>query len=327
MPPATAFHAVHWVLKAFRGIRQVQFFGGEPLLNPRLIVEICEYFQALEKSGSLEKAPRFSLVTNGTLGSPPVLRLLERYRIAVTVSIDGPEEIHDILRGRGSFAKADRFALECLNTLGIPTEFECTWTGMHAARGISVVQLMDFFHERYGVHVLHVVPVSAPPGSPLAPDEEVTERNYREAARRSIRSLAAGRIVANSLSHRIMLALSLKQPLEGYCPAGRGTLSVGADGGLYPCFMFTGIPQFRIARFSEGGGAVDHDSQKVSDLLQSWDKSRRPECRVCWARPLCTGCIGSDYLNGRELGRRDNCRLVRAIAEAVLLETASLCDS
>jgi uncharacterized protein len=251
MSRKVAISAIDWVIQAFGGVNLVQFFGGEPLLNPRLIIEVCEYFRQLHGSGTIKTVPHFGLVTNGTLGDASIIRLFRRYRMIATISIDGPEEINDLLRGKGTFSRADRFALECLEAGDIRTDFECTWTGIHADRGVSVVSLMDFFHGRYGTQSLHVVPVFARAGSGLAVDEAAKLANYEEAARYSVRSLAKGRILANSLSHRVLKAFARKEPNRSYCPAGRGVLSVGADGGLYPCFMFTGNPDFRICQFLE----------------------------------------------------------------------------
>jgi uncharacterized protein len=326
MSRGIAFSSIDWVLKAFGGIDRVQFFGGEPLLNPQLIIEVCEYFQALAKSKSIKEIPRFGLVTNGTLGNSSIIKLLRHYQMAVTISLDGPEEIQDFLRGKGSFAKADRFTSQCLEAGDILTDFECTWTGIHSARGISVVELMNFFHDRYGVGVLHVVPVSASSGHPLELDDQTKKKGFQEAARYSVRSLAAGRILANSLSHRVLHAFAQKEPVEQYCPAGQGVLSVGAEGGLYPCFMFTGNPLFCICRFGESGEVFNLDFARVSSLIQSWDKSHHEECLSCWASPFCSGCMGADYLYARDVKHRLGCGTMKIIAETILLEVASLLD-
>jgi uncharacterized protein len=327
MSRSIAFSAIDWVIKAFGGVNLLQFFGGEPFLNPQLILEVCEYFRSLADSKVIKEMPRFAIVTNGTLGNTSFIKLLKRYHMAATISIDGPEEIHDLVRGEGSYAKADAFASLCLETGDIATDFECTWTGLHAARGISVVQLMDFFYERYGIKVLHVVPVSASPGNPLALDGHTIVTEYEEAARHSVRSFAAGRALANSLSHRVMQAFARKEGFAQYCPAGRGVLSVGADGGLYPCFMFTADPLFRICRFGENGEVYDLDFARVSSMIQSWDKRRCEKCQSCWAAPLCTGCMGADYLHARDIAHRSSCDLVKAIAQTVLLEAASLMET
>ena len=180
MSPRTAFTAIDWAVAAFGGVKSVQFFGGEPLLNPRLIFQTCEYFKALHAAGRLKALPRFALVTNGTLGDARAIEMLRLYGISPTISIDGPAQVHDALRGKGSFARADEFARRCLETTGVSPDFECTWTPVHVRLGISVFDMVNFFRQRYGHPVLHVVAVSAPPGHPLHLDPEVRQAAFRD---------------------------------------------------------------------------------------------------------------------------------------------------
>ena len=324
MPTEIAITAINWAIAAFGGVRRVQFFGGEPLLNPRLIIEVCEYFQALSHAGKVVKRPRYGMVTNGVLGDERIVDLMRRYDIAATVSIDGPAEVHDRLRGEGSFQAADAFAMQCLEAEGVRLDFEATWTPVHVEMGISVVDLVEFFYERYGLPVLHAVPVSAPPESPLYMAPDVVVPAYEEAARHSVRSLAAGEPRANSLSHRVLDALRKREPVELYCPAGVNTLSVAADGGLYPCFMFTGDPDLRICTFSADGRAADNRAQAVSNTIRACDKSQRAECRACWAAPLCSGCMGGDLIETGNITAPARCETIRAIAETVILEVAAI---
>ena len=323
MPVMTAFFAINWVMQSFGGIENIQFFGGEPLLNPLLIIEVCEYFKALRDSKKIKEMPEFSMVTNGTLGDDSIIRLLKRYGIGATVSIDGPKEIHDRLRGKNSYEKTDGFMQTCLDR-NLNMDVECTWTQTHADAGISIVDLIDFFYTNYGLKVTHIVPVSAAPGSPLFPDKEIMKKNYMEAARYSVKTFFEGDLRANSLSYRILESLRDKIPNRNFCPAENNTLAVAADGWLYPCFMLVGDNRFRICRFSEDGKIRGNRSKAVTKRINRYDKSRRDDCLSCWAAPLCTGCIGGDLIETGRLGRHPNCDLTRAIAETVILELADL---
>jgi len=202
MPQGIALTAINWAVTKFGGVRTLQFFGGEPLLNPKLIFEVCEYFNALRDAEVIEELPQFALVTNGVLADERVMAMLRRYSISATVSIDGPAEVHDALRGKGTFAAADDFARRCLDAGDIALDFECTFTAQHLERGISVVDLIDFFAERYDRGVTHIAHVSAPEDSPLHLTEAMQRDAYAEAARYSVRQLIAGRVRANSLSWR-----------------------------------------------------------------------------------------------------------------------------
>lgn len=323
MPRETAVAAINWAVRAHGGVRRVQFFGGEPLLNPRLMIEVCEYFRALKDAGEIRELPRFAMVTNGTLGDERVIELLRRYDMAVTISIDGPGPVHDALRGEASFEKADRFARECLDASDLMVDFECTWTPVHVDMGIRVVDLVEFFHERYGVRVLHVVPVSARPDSALHLPAELRKNAYTDAARYTVRTLAAGTPRANSLSHRVLDALQKREPRGLYCPAGVGTLAVAADGGLYPCFMFVGDNRFRICRFGPDDKIHESRADEVSAIVHACKKDVHEDCLSCWAAPLCSGCIGADFIETGDVTRRAGCDTMRAIAETILLEVAA----
>lgn len=317
-----AFSSINWALQAFGSVGHVQFFGGEPLLNPRLMIEICEFFKSLCDAGKIDKLPVFGVVTNGTVGDERIIEFLRRYEIAVTVSIDGPAEVHDVIRGKGTFARADRFVKRCLDTGSIRTNFECTWTTVHVKMGISVVDLVEFFYERYGVRVLHVVPVAARKGSFLYIDPQVKLQAFKEAACHTVKTLFEGNPRANSLSYRVLESLRKRKPIVLYCPAGAGTLSVASDGGLYPCFMFAGDERFRICRFTIDGNVHENRADKVSSIIHSCHKTRHEDCSLCWAEPLCSGCIGGDLIETGDTKQRSGCDTTRAIAEAILLEVS-----
>ncbi len=324
MPREIALAAVNWALTTFGGINNIQFFGGEPLTNPRLIVEVCEYCRTLSAKGHLRALPRFSLVTNGTLADERTLKMLKHYAIGVTISIDGPEAINDALRGKGTFEKADRFARACLDARTIPTDFECTFTGRHLEEGLSMVDLVEFFAERYGHPCLHVVPVTLPAQHALALKEAEVRDALVEAASHSVRALAGERPTSNSFSQRIIESLRERTPFENYCPAGVSTLAVASDGGLYPCFMLTGRDALRICRFQDDGTIADNRQPEVSALIAAGSKQSRPDCRACWARPLCSGCIGADLIATGDITRRPGCETMRALVATVILEIAAL---
>jgi uncharacterized protein len=323
MSPGIALNSVRWAVQAFGGIDSLQFFGGEPFLNPKLMIEVCEYLRVLVGKGNLRRMPRLAVVTNGTLGNERIIKLLKRYGIAVTVSIDGPESVHDELRGKGSFGLADAFARKARES-GLTTDFECTWTALHVARGISMVDLVEFFSARYDMALLHVVPVSAPPGSRLRIDPRTKREGLKEAARYSVRTLAAGDYRANSYSDRVIKALLHRKAIRQYCPAGAGTLAVSADGGVYPCFMFVGDARFRICRLSEEEGIGEGNEKNVSRLIKSYGKESHRDCSACWAKPLCNSCIGNDLIETGSIGRHSSCDSIRAIAESVLMEIAEI---
>ena len=98
MDKNTALNAVNFAFRNFSHIEHVNFFGGEPTLNPQIMELVCEYFIYLNTQGVLTYLPRFGLTTNGYIISGRVFQLLRKYKFSVTISLDGPKEIHDKLR-------------------------------------------------------------------------------------------------------------------------------------------------------------------------------------------------------------------------------------
>ena len=96
----------------YRRVKKVSFFGGEPTLCPDTIQAVCEFFEESTENGIFDEMPHFLMVSNGTLIDEKMANLIHMYDIKVTISIDGPEEIHDLNRvdaaGKGSFSRVIR---------------------------------------------------------------------------------------------------------------------------------------------------------------------------------------------------------------------------
>jgi radical SAM protein with 4Fe4S-binding SPASM domain len=91
--------------------------------------------------------------------------------------------------------------------------------------------------------------------------------------------------------------------------------------GLYPCFMFAGDARFRIGRFA-GGKITAWKAPKIAGLIEPCRKEGAAECRDCWAAPLCSGCIGGDWIETGSTAGRPACDVIRGIAETTILEVA-----
>ena len=98
MTGEVALRAVDAVYEHFEGLGGVQFFGGEPGLNVPVIRAVCEYTQKLHREGKIERLPGYGMVTNGTVHSRQFLEVIREFRIGVTVSLDGPAEVNDVVR-------------------------------------------------------------------------------------------------------------------------------------------------------------------------------------------------------------------------------------
>jgi uncharacterized protein len=301
MAPEVALATVDWAAQNFAAIHHVQFFGGEATLNIGVVHLICEYFHYLAQHGRLDGPPAFGLTTNGYKLTEQVIDVLRRFRFRVTTSMDGPAVIHDQLRrtkgGAGTF-KAIADNVHTLQDLGIEVEFECTYTAEHERSGLTVIDLMDFFHSEFGSQALHI-PMAMPchDGSSYALSLAAAKQLYGDAMRYSVRNLLAGERNVISVAARMLNSLTARSPVSEYCPAGTSAVTVNADGNVYPCFLLMDGPDFRIDNVL--GRSGDWPAATAAhEVVYKGSKEENNACQSCWARPLCFGCLGEDLAHG-----------------------------
>jgi uncharacterized protein len=317
MDEKTAITVLDTFFAAFDTISKIQFFGGEPLLNTPIIAFICEEASRRYKNGLIENLPSFSIVTNGTLRSPEIFDMFKKYQISPTVSLDGPEHIHNYLRGSGTFQKTCQF-LQDLEDNGIQFGFESTYTAYHLREGVTLVEMLNFFYHEFHQQEVHIPEVSLSKNHPLAIDDKLAAKVYREAIEYSIDSLKDGKSASLSFATRILNAYLEEEPIENYCPAGISTLSVDIEGYVYPCFMFTGVKDFQLGNVHRKQFLEGERVKRIRKIISASYKRNNPKCRKCWASPLCFGCVGADYIrNGGDLEKTD-CNVMKSMVEGFL---------
>lgn len=326
MDKTTARAVIDCFRSNFDSIEKLQFFGGEPLLNPGLIIYVCQEFAERQNRGEIRKCPQYSVVTNGTIFSDEIFKLLKKYEIRPTISMDGPEAINDELRGKGTTKKTERF-INHLEKFGIDYSFEGTYTSRHVESGLYLSQLLDFFFRRYGHHELHIPPASLSSEHPLFMSEHQIAAIYRDGVEYSMANLAPGRTALLSFASRIMDVFVQKNPINNYCPAGLSTLSVDAGGFVYPCFMFTGQKNYQMGNVSDDTFPVRNSVMGVLNKIIEQDKSHNPECQQCWASPFCSGCIGADAVTNQGNLAKKSCVLTKAMVEAFLVKIPEVADT
>jgi len=326
MEEKTAARILDQFFELFDEIHKIQFFGGEPLLNPRLIQFVCEDIQRRLEQGEIRERPHFSIVTNGTILSDEIIGLFKQYGIAATISLDGPEPVNDYLRGEGTFRKICRF-VRALEENRIEYSFEGTYTAFHLKNGLPLKDLLNFYYEYFQKRDIHMPPASLPEGHPLALDDGVVNEIYRDAVEYSLDNITSRQSPCSlSFASRMMNTFIEGKPIENYCPAGFSTLSADVQGNVYPCFMFTGNEDFIVGNvFEENEVRGTRKKPMVQKIFLS-DKARNPQCRKCWASPFCSGCIGADYYKTGERFEKTSCDLTKAMAEGFLAKVVNLMD-
>ncbi|MBN1977592.1 MAG: radical SAM protein [Anaerolineae bacterium] len=189
MTPQIACQAVERVFEHYKNVHTVMFFGGEPILNPDAIEVCCKRVLELYHQRAVLQMPRLGMVTNGLVLSRRMLDIIRRYELLVTVSLDGPAEINDLLRvscdEKGSFRRIARNIRRTQEATGgrEPSRIEATYTSAHHAAGFSVMDLADYFDREFGIRDCHVAPVAVEPGHRLGCRNQLENADvFREAA-------------------------------------------------------------------------------------------------------------------------------------------------
>ena len=301
---------------------EVDFFGGEPLMNWQVVKDLVAYARQREKECG--KHFRFTLTTNGMLIYDDVIDFANREMNNVVLSLDGRREIHDRLRvdyaGNGSYDRIVPKFQEFVRRRG-DKEYYMRGTFTHANPDFT----KDVFHMAdLGFDRLSMEPVVCAPDDPAAltdEDIQVVLKEYEKLAIEMIERQKAGKPF---VFYHYMLDLTggpcIYKRLSG-CGSGTEYVAVTPWGDLYPCHQFVGEEAYKLGDIWQG--VVN---EPVREEFRGCNAYSRPDCRDCWARLYCsggcaanayhaTGSIGGVYKQGCELfKKRIECAIMLQIA-------------
>ena len=269
------------------------FLGGEPLVNrPALQAATRKARELAEARGA---KITFSITTNGTLLTEDDGRFFEDFGFAVTISLDGPREVHDALRpykgGSGSFDATMRRVAPLLR---LQREMQVAARVTVTPSNLSLRRTLDTFVAA-GFHSVGFSPMLSAPGGrgELQSDDlelmlgEMIDcgREYERRATLGERYPFANMVNAMREIHR-----GTHRPYP--CGAGAGYLGVSADGELSACHRFVGDEDGAMGSLADG---VDRTRQ--AEWLATRHVHRQEPCRSCWARYLCGGGCHHEVLH------------------------------
>lgn len=312
MPFEVARQAVDLLIRLSgpRPVCEVDFFGGEPLMNWDVVRQTIAY--AREAGRKAGKTFTFTLTTNGTLLTPEILDELDREEVSLILSLDGRPEVHDAKRSGSSrkVEQAIRMVLDRRAPGGRPAwEYGAaqgaTGRGAYAVlRGTYTADNLDFAEDaRYMVDEMKsphfsLEPVIATPDEPYALRQEHLPQLLAEYERLAVevdRRRREGRpITFHHFAVEAETGPCLPRRVQG-CGAGVQYLAVTPEGDLYPCHQFVGREQFRLGNVAKG--VVEKELQARLAGCHIYTKE---SCPTCWARYYCSGgChANADLLNG-----------------------------
>ncbi|MBQ7115319.1 MAG: thioether cross-link-forming SCIFF peptide maturase [Clostridia bacterium] len=304
---------------------EVDFFGGEPLMNFGVVKDLVAYARSIEKEHN--KNFRFTLTTNGVLVDDDVIEFANKECSNVVLSLDGRKEIHDRYRvdyaGNGSWDKiVPKFQKFVEARNGKNYYMRGTFTHQNPDFLKDIQQMLDL-----GFSELSMEPVVCAPGDPaeLTEDDlEIVMKQYEDLADLMLKRDKEGKPFT---FYHYMIDLTggpcIYKRISG-CGSGTEYMAVTPWGDLYPCHQFVGDEKFKLGNVWDG--VTNHEIQSE---FASCNVYAHPECKDCWARLYCsggcaanayhaTGSVTGVYESGCKLFRkRMECAIMVAIARAL----------
>ncbi|MBO7149608.1 MAG: thioether cross-link-forming SCIFF peptide maturase [Clostridia bacterium] len=301
---------------------EVDFFGGEPLMNFQVVKDLVKYARSIEKEKN--KNFRFTLTTNGVLIDDDVIEFANKEMSNVVLSLDGRKEVHDRYRvdynGKGSWETI----LPKFKKL-----VEARKNKDYYMRGTFTHFNPDFVEDikemlKHGFTELSMEPVVCPEGDKnqlTKEDIEVVLSQYEELAKLMLERKQQGKPFT---FYHYMIDLKggpcIYKRISG-CGSGTEYMAVTPQGDLYPCHQFVGEEKFKLGNVFEGV-----TNKEITKEFMDCNVYAREDCKDCWAKLYCsggcsanayhaTGSVRGVYKNGCELFKK---RMECAIALAVI---------
>lgn len=272
----------------------IDFFGGEPLVNPEVVRHLIKYVRQREKVSG--KKIKLTLTTNGLLLDDAMSEYLNENNVLLVLSLDGRPEVHDKMRpttgGQGSYEKTARAFKKIIDSRDGKNYY---------LRGTYTKENLDFTED-----VKHMATIgkelSMEPVVEKEADYKISEEDlptifqeYEKLAKYYLTEHLAGRPF-NFFHFNMALdgGPCLPKRLSG-CGAGHEYFAITPEGDIYPCHQFVGREEYKLGTLDTGleKPEISHEFRKAHVL-------NKPTCLECWARFHCSGgChANADLING-----------------------------
>jgi len=286
MGEAAARQAVDFLVEHSGNLEEIVlvFFGGEPLLNFKLIPSVVDY--ARQQASEKGKKISFAMTTNGTLLRDEIVDFLHHNHISVTVSLDGFDEVHDRYRrfpdGSPSYAVVLPKLKRLLNhSQNRPVVARVTLV----EKPDRVPQILDHLLTLGFAEVGFAPVTTGHPEYQLGGREmDLLLNEFEDLSKKFLQVARKGEFFGFSNLIDLLVSLHQGEVMNYPCGAGLGLFSVDPLGRLYLCQRFTGIDAFHMGDIFHG-----FDRNKLMKFREEAEISNKAECRQCWVRTICTG--------------------------------------
>ena len=304
---------------------EVDFFGGEPLMNWQVVKDLVAYGREQEKLH--DKNFRFTLTTNGVLLNDEIMEFCNKEMANVVLSIDGRKEVHDKMRpfrkGAGSYdlivPKFQKFAESRHQD---KYYVRGTFTHYNPDFAADVLHLADL-----GFKQISVEPVVAEPSEPYAITEEDLPKLFEEYDKLAAEMVRRHKEGDDFNFFHFMIDLEggpcVAKRLSG-CGSGTEYLAVTPWGDFYPCHQFVGNEKFLLGNVDDG-----IKNTEIRDEFKCCNVYAKEACKKCFARFYCSGGCAANSYNFK--GKIDDvyevgCELERKRVECAIMIKAAMAE-
>lgn len=301
---------------------EVDFFGGEPLMNWDVVKQLVSYARGREKEAG--KNFRFTLTTNGMLLDDEVTEFCNKEMSNVVLSLDGRPEVHDLLRrdyqGNGSYEKIVPKFLDFVKKRGNLSYY---------VRGTYTHNNIDFSNDIFhiadlGFTELSMEPVVCAPTDPFALTEQDLPTLFEQYEILAKEMLKRDRENRGFSFYHYNIDLEhgpcIYKRISG-CGSGCEYLAVTPWGELFPCHQFVGDEKYSMGNIWDGV-----TNTAMQEKFRKCNVYSRPECKDCWAKLYCSGgCAANAYhATGDITGVYEyGCKLFRKRMECAIMIKAA----
>ena len=297
---------------------EVDFFGGEPLMNFDVVKQIVEY--ARSKEEEYHKNFRFTITTNGMLLDDDTIDYINKEMYNVVLSIDGRKEVNDRMRvrvdGSGCY---DRILPKFKKLVDGRGDKEYYVRGTYTKYNLDFSEDVMHLYEA-GFDEISVEPVIESPEEAYAITEEDLDQIYAEYDKLVDRIGAIRKSGKHINFFHFMIDLDqgpcVIKRLRG-CGSGNEYVSITPDGDIYPCHQFVGHDEYKMGNIEEG--TFNNDIKKEFAGCHVYSK---PACHECWARFYCSGgCNANNFVFNGDIHKAYelSCKIQRKRIECAIL--------
>ena len=320
MPLETAKAAIDFLLEKSVGRENLEldFFGGEPLMNFDVVKQTVAYARSKEKEYG--KHFRFTITTNGMLLDDDAIDFINKEMYNVVLSIDGRKEVNDRMRvradGTGSYDRIVRNFKKLVEKRG---DKEWYVRGTYTKYNLDFSE--DVFHlYEQGFDQISVEPVVEDPKVEYAITEEDLDRICEEYDKLADRLMELKKNGGFLNFFHFMIDLEqgpcVIKRLRG-CGSGNEYVSITPDGDIYPCHQFVGHEEYCMGNIEEG--TFNEEIKKEFAGAHVYSK---PSCQKCWAKFYCSGgCNANNYIYNGDIHKvhEMSCKIQRKRLESAIL--------